>query len=153
MVVISFSKGVLLWEQYFGPITGTKLAGIVDSSFYSVFENSINSVLKSFLMDGCPRQNWRTALRAVARIGGVMFKIPPRSHDLNPIENLFNLVLQKLNNEAIEKEIAEGSFRSFYERVKRCILSFPVEVVDKSISAMERRIKIVLKAKGQRIKH
>ena len=82
-----------------------------------------------------------------------MFKIPPRSHDLNPIENLFNLVLQKLNNEAIEKEIAEGSFRSFYERVKRCILNFPVEVVDKSISAMERRIKIVLKAKGQRIKH
>ena len=83
-------------------------------------------MLKSFLMDGCPRQNSRTARRAVARIGGVVLKTPPRSRDLNPIENFFNLVLQKLNNEALEKEIADESFRSFYERVKRCILSFPV---------------------------
>ena len=95
IVSISFSKGVVLCEQYFGSVTGTKFADILDSSFHSAFENSINPVLKRFLMDGCPRQNSRTALRTVARVGGLVFKILPISPDLNPMENFFNLVVQK----------------------------------------------------------
>ena len=76
IVGISFSIGVVLCEQYFGPTTGTKFADIVGSSFHSAFDNSINPVLKRFLMNGCPRQNSRTALRAVARIGRMVFKNP-----------------------------------------------------------------------------
>ena len=153
MVGILFGKGVVLCEQYFGPITGPKSANIVDSKFDSAFENSISPVLKRFLMDGCPRQKSRTALHAVAQIGGLVFKISPRSPDLNPIENVFNLVVQKLNNEAIEKDITDETFQSFSERVKRCMLSFPVKVIDKIISTVEKRINMVLKAKGQRIKY
>ena len=48
---ISFSKSVVLCEQYFGPITGSIFADIVDLSFDSTFENIINPVLKRFLMD------------------------------------------------------------------------------------------------------
>ena len=102
-------------------------------------------------MDGCPRQNSKTALRAVARIGGLVFKIPPRSPDLNPIENFFNLVVQKLNNEAIEKDITDKTFQSFSERVKSCMLSFPVKIIDKIISPMDKRINMVLKVKGKRL--
>ena len=69
IVGISFRKGVVLCEQCFGPITRTKFAHIVDSSFHSAFENSINP-------------------RAVARIGGLVFKITPRSPDLNPTEKV-----------------------------------------------------------------
>ena len=140
-------------EHYFGQITGTIFDDIVDWSFGSAFENSINPVFQRFLMDGCPRQNSRIALRAIARIGKLVFKIPPRNLDLNPIENVFNLVVQKLNNEAIEKDITDETFQSFSERVKRCMLSFPVKVIDKIISTMEKRINMVLKAKGQRIKY
>ena len=104
------------------------------------------------LIDGCPRQNSRTALRAFARIGGLVFKIPPKSPDLNLIENFFNLVVQKLNNEAIEKDITDEIFQSFSERVKRYMLSFPVNVIDKVISTMDKRIIMVRKAKGQMIK-
>ena len=104
-------------------------------------------------MDGCPRQNSRIALRAIARIGKLVFKIPPRNLDLNLIENVFNLVVQKLNNEAIEKGITDETFQSFSERLKRSMLSFPVKVIDKIISTMDKRINMVLKAKGQRIKH
>ena len=68
-----------------------------------------------------------------------MFKTPPRSPDLNPMENVFNLVVQKLNNEAIEKDIADETF--------------PVKVIDKIISTMEKRINMALKVKGQRIKY
>ena len=48
-----------------------------------------------------------------------MFKIQPRSPDLNRIENFFNLVVQKLNNEAVERDIADETFQSFSERVKK----------------------------------
>ena len=68
-----------------------------------------------------------------------MFKTPPRSPDLNSIENVFNLVVQKLNNGAIEKDIADETF--------------PVKVIDKIISTMKKRINMALKVKGQRIKY
>ena len=104
-------------------------------------------------MDGRPGQNSGIALRAVARIGGLVFKIHPRSPDLNPIEIFFNLVVQKLNNEAIEKDTTDETFQSFSERVKRCMLSFRVKVIVKIISTMEKRTNMVLKTKGQRIKY
>ena len=113
IVGISFSKGVVLCKQYFGPIIATKFANIVDSSFHSTFENSINPVPKRDLIDGCPRQNSRTAHNDVARIGGLAFKIPPRSPNLNAIKNFFNLVVHKLNNRAIEKALQTKLFRAF----------------------------------------
>ena len=132
IVGISFSKGVVLCKQYFGPIIATKFADIVDSSFHSTFENSINPVPKRDLIDGCPRQNSRTAHNDVARISGLAFKIPPGSPNLNAIKNFLNLVVHKLNNRAIE-------------RVKRCMLSFPVKIIDKIISAKDKQINTVLK--------
>ena len=93
LVCNSYRKSVVLCKQYFGPITGTKFADIVDWSFHFAFENSINPVLKKFLIDGCRRQNVMTALCAAARVGELVFKTSPRSPDLNPIENLFNLLV------------------------------------------------------------
>ena len=89
IVGISFSKGVVLCKQYFGPIKVSKFADIVDSGFHSTFENSINPVPKRDLIDVCPRQNSRIAHNDVAQIGGLAFKIPPRSPDLNAIKNFF----------------------------------------------------------------
>ena len=55
IVGISFGKEIVLCQQYFGPITGTKSAYIADSRFHSPFDTAINPVLKSLLMDGPPR--------------------------------------------------------------------------------------------------
>ena len=38
-------------------------------------------------MDGCSRQNSKEALKALEGVGALVFKILPRSLDLNPIEN------------------------------------------------------------------
>ena len=67
-----------------------------------------------------------------------MFKIPPRSCDLNPIENFFNLVVQKLNKEAIEKDITDETVQRVLEPVKRCVLGFLVKVIDNIISTMDK---------------
>ena len=61
-------------------------------------------------MDGCPRQNSRMAMHAIDRVDGKVFRIPARSLDLNPIENFFNSVTIKLNNDAIDKKITRESF-------------------------------------------
>ena len=47
---------------------------------------------KRFRMDGCTRQNSSIAKRAIEKVGGLVLKIPPKSPDLNPIENFFHTV-------------------------------------------------------------
>ena len=44
---------------------------------------------------------------------------PPRSPDLNPIENLFHLVSKQLIEDAIDKRITSENFEQFSDRVKR----------------------------------
>ena len=62
MVAIANNKGVVL--RYDGAITGQKMADLVDQHFERAFEKSAAPRGLRFLMDNCPRQNSRTALRA-----------------------------------------------------------------------------------------
>ena len=87
MVAIAYGKGVVLCEQWEGAVTGAKFPGIVQRCFKKAFRKSANPKGKLFLMDGCPRQNSKVALRAIEKVGAKVFRIPPRSRDLNPIEN------------------------------------------------------------------
>ena len=70
MVAISYGKGVVLCEQWGGPITGDKFAAIVRCCFKKAFRNSANPKAKRFLMDGCPHQNSKTAMYAIDRVDG-----------------------------------------------------------------------------------
>ena len=65
---------------------------------------------KRFLMDGCPRQNSSIAKRVIEKVGGLVFKIPPKSPDLNPIENFFHTICVPLNNDAIKNRIERETF-------------------------------------------
>ena len=56
------------------------------------FDKSIDSFGRKVLIDGCPRQNSKKALKALEDVGALVFKIPPHSPDLNLIENFFALV-------------------------------------------------------------
>ena len=153
MVAISFNKGVVLCEQYFGHITGQKVADLIKEKFADAFKNSVNSLCKRILMDGCPRQNSKVAVKAIEDIGGMIFRIPARSPDLNSIENFFNLITRKLQEDAINFDINKESFVDFSERVKQTMASYPIATIDNVILSMDKRIKQVLKKNGQRIKY
>ena len=153
MVAISYGKGVVLCEQYDGTITGKKFATIVHSSFPKAFENSSNPKAKRFLMDGCPRQNSKIAMHAIEKVGGLVFKIPPRSPDLNPIENFFHSLTVRLNNDAIKKQITRENYIELSTRVKETMLNFSPKEIDKIIDSMDKRITAVVKGKGQRTKY
>ena len=153
MVAISYGKGVVLCEQYDGPITGKKFAAIVKSSFSKAFKKSSNQKGKRFLMDGCPRHNSMIAKRAIENVGGLVFKIPPRSPDLNPIENFFHTLTVRLNNDAIKNQITRESFAELSARVKATAMNFCPEEIDKIIDSMDKRITAVIKQNGQRTKY
>ena len=68
MVAIAYGKGVVLCEQWEGTITGEKFASIVKRCLRKAFRNSANPKGKFFLMDGCPRQNSRVAMRAIEKV-------------------------------------------------------------------------------------
>ena len=153
MIGIAYGKGVVLCERWVATMTGEKFAAIVERCFRKAFQNSANPKGKLFLMDGCPRQNSKAAMRAIAKIGAKVFKIPARSPDLNPIENFFNIATMKLRSDAIEKKFTKESIDKFCERVTQIMKSFSSNEIDKIINSMDKRITEVLKRKGQRTKY
>ena len=104
-------------------------------------------------MDGCPRQNSAKARKAITKNGGMIFKIPARSPDLNPIENFFNIVAKDLKKQAVQNSIRTENFKQFSERVKQTMLAYPPEKINKIIETMDKRVSMVLAAKGMRINY
>ena len=153
MVRLSFYHDVELCEQYPKTIRGKKMADIVENSFPAAFEQSVDPRGKRFLMDGCPRQNCKLANLAYDKVGGVVFKIPPRSPDLNPIENFFNLVTKSLNGQAISRNITHETFQEFSERVKNTLLTFNTTTINNLIGSMGKRVEMILLNRGNRIRY
>ena len=79
------------------------------------------------------------------QLGCRIFAIPPRSPDINPIENIFHLVRKQLQKDALRKKITKESFAAFSERIKRTMKSIPVETINKTILSMNKRMQLIIK--------
>ena len=86
-------------------------------------------------------------------VGALLFRIPARSPDCNPIENVFNLVNVQLEKEALQKHITRENFDEFSKRVKRTIKNFPAHIIDKTIESMPKRMHQIVKKRGGRLKY
>jgi len=122
MVAISYNKGVVLCDEFEGAISGDKMVDIVKRTLPEAFERSINPQAKRLLMDGCPRQNCKKALKAIDDVHGKVFKIPARSPDLNPIENFFHLAARELKKDALLRRITYEAKHQFSER--ECVIPY-----------------------------
>ncbi len=152
-VSIAYGKGVISCDQYFERLTGEIFAGYVRLHFPCIFEKSANPTAKRFVQDGDPCQNSAVARRAFKEVGALKFSIPPRSPDLNPIENLFHLVSKQLEKDALDMQIKQETFAQFSARVKRTMLNFPKDVIDKIIKSMDKRVAMIIKRRGERLKY
>ena len=110
-------------------------------SMSEALENSINPNSKRILMDGCPQ---KLARKAFNEIGVMISKIPPRSPDLNPIENFFKLIVRKLRKQVLDEQIESETYSEFRQRVQSIMLKFSVEKINKIIESMSCRIDMVL---------
>lgn len=150
---IAYNRGMILADQYDGRMNGEKFAAFIDKVFPRLFQESSNPQGKLFLQDGDPSQNSKKAKVAMEKIGADIFKIPPRSPDVNPIENTFHSVKEKLRDDALSFKITHENFENFSERCKKTLLEFSVETIDRTIESMPKRIDCIIARRGQRIKY
>ena len=153
MAAIAYGKGVIAAEQYHGRINAEKFSSFVHDHFASMFKKNANPRGKLFLQDGDPSQNSVKARSAWDEVGARKFTIPARSPDLNPIENIFHIVKRRLRQDALDQQITRGDFAAFSARVKTTLETIPIDVVDRTILSMGKRINEIIKRKGQRIKY
>ena len=113
MVGIAHGKGVMLCEHYTERHCAKTFASFIEKHFPSCFESSNNATPKVFLQDGDPTQNSNLAMVKLEEIGVEMFSIPPRSPDLNPIENIFNIAKAQLRRDAINYNITREPYKEF----------------------------------------
>ena len=154
IVAIAYGKGVILKVPY-EKMTGEFFATFIREHFNLTFAKAGPKAdgRRLFVMDNDPSQTSRAAKLALEDIEGRFHEIPPRSPDLNPIENIFHLVKRYLDQEAISKNIIRETFDEFSVRVLEAFGNIPVEIIDKTISSMNRRITAILASKGERIKY
>lgn len=153
IVSIGYGVGVVQVEHLPATLNGNLFANFIRDKFNDIFSKSANPQAKLFLQDGDPSQNSAVARKAMAAVGCELFKIPARSPDINPIENIFHLVNKELRNNALEQNITKETYPEFVERCKQTLLAFPLETINKTIASMDKRMDLVIKAKGQRIKY
>lgn len=153
IVAIAYGKGVIKCHQYTGSISGELFAEFIKARFPQMFERSANPKGHLFLQDGDPSQNSAKAKLAMDSIGCKLFKIPARSPDLNPIENIFHLVGKKIRQDALDQNIQHENFEEFSKRVKNTIKKFPIKLINKTIRSMNKRIDLVIKCRGERTKY
>ena len=93
----------------------------MDRPFQNVFMNNFQKHLPTvkileesyFLQGGDPYQNSKKARDAMDSVEAKDFSIPPRSTDLNPLENIFHQVKHKLGDDALERNIVKENFHHF----------------------------------------
>lgn len=153
MVCISYTKGVICCERYENNMSGEYFKSFIEEHFGAIFDKSNAPQVKRFLQDGDPSQNSKICKLALDEMGVTMFPIPPRSPDINPIENLFNNVKEKLAKDAIEMNLRKETFEEFCDRVERTLWDFDKEIIDNTILSMNKRMDLIVKGKGKRLRY
>ncbi|CAB4019395.1 Hypothetical predicted protein [Paramuricea clavata] len=92
-------------------------------------------------------------MASLGQVEAEMLKIPARSPDINPIENIFHLVKSQLNKQAVTENITSESYEQFQTRVLQVLRTFPIDIIDKTIDSMSKRINKMISSKGYRTKY
>ena len=77
-------------------------------------------------------------------------KIPPRSPDLSPIDNIFHNIKNYLKKEAIRKKIMCETKEKYEFRIKTALFAYSKDEIDLTINSMEKRL--VVKGRCDRTK-
>ena len=139
-------------------MTGEYFANFVARKLPQAFINARMSsrssrIQKVFVMDNDPCQNSKVAREALKDIGATLLRIPPRSPDLNPIENIFNNVKRALQEEALRKTITIEPYNSFLQRVSNALLCVNGDLIKKTIDTIPKRLRCIVETRGNRTKY
>ena len=152
VVAISYGKGVIICEPY-EKITGAYFSNFIDRNFNTIFQTTDKGNSCIWVQDGDPSQNSALAKSAMSRANSTLLKLPPRSPDLHPIENLFHIASNKLKEQAVSQNITKESFEQFKQRAVNTMYSIRIETVNNLIESMNARLNDVIRNKGNRTRY
>lgn len=150
LVAMAYKKGVVVVEEY-EKMSGKYFSRFIREKFPALFSGCYNK--KLFVMDNDPSQRSIAATKAIKEQGCELFCIPPRSPDLNPIENLFHVVKNNLECQVRQAEITRETWPEFKTRVRKTLTDCSVDYINNLILSMPKRIDAVIKQKGFRTKY
>lgn len=154
MVAVAHGKGVILCEPY-EKLNGEFFANFIQAHFKLTLAKAGPKVngQRLLVMDNDPSQTSRRAMKALHGIEAELHRLPSRSQDLNPPENVFHFVKKRLEKEALENNITRESFEAFTERVLRCFHEMDIHMIDKTIESLPHRIDAIIRLAGGRTKY
>ena len=152
MVAISYNKGVIFCEPY-EKMNGRYFVAFIDNHFDRLFAAADKGCSRTFLQDGDPSQNSALARAAMQRTNSTLIKLCPRSPDMAVIENVFPMVSRMLKRQAVQQQLRRETFEQFKNRVISTFYSISVETVNNLIRSMPKRIDMVIRNKGKRVKY
>ena len=98
-------------------------------------------------------QNSESVCQALNALKAKQLKIPPRSPDINPIENFFHSMTENLRQQALKQNITHETFPEFSDRVTTTLKNFSITEINKTIESMNNRLQLIKELNGQRIKN
>lgn len=150
MVAIAYRKGVIICEQY-ERLNGKYFADFIKRNFVTMYGDADKDHVDYFVQDGDPSQNSTAAKEALSSVKAKVFEIPPRSPDLNPIENVFHIASKDLKKSSAS--IEHESKEEFVARIKRTLYGIDTGIIDRTIESMDKRLELIIKNKGERTKY
>jgi predicted DNA-binding protein YlxM (UPF0122 family) len=141
MVAIAHGKGIILKDAY-EKMSGHFFSSFIPTRFNITFAKAGPKANggRYFIMDNDPCQTSRKSISALNDMEAELHRIPPRSPDLNPIENTFHLIKKKLADEALKLKIEKESFEQFKSCVFRCCDNIDSSIIDRTIESLPKRI-------------
>ena len=152
IVGMTYEEGVVLCVPMTQRISGQYYAEIIRDHVKDALRRS-GKTSKRILQDGDPSQNSKLARKELFKQNIRLFSIPPRSPDLNPIENLFNQVRLKIKADSLSKQLQKESKVEFIERVRGLLTGFDKNRINNLILSMPKRVQMVFDKKGIRVKY
>ena len=122
VVVIAHGKGVILKEPY-EKMNGRFFLQFITDNFNLCLAapGAKRNGQRLFVMDNDPSQNSGPACQAMQELVAKLYKFPPRFPDRNPIEQIFHVLRNLLDDEAETCNIAHETFYQFKGRVLRTL--------------------------------
>lgn len=148
-VAISYNRGVICAEQY-TELNAASFSDFIYNKFGEIFRRS-GKKCKEWLQDGDPSQNSAKARTAMESLDANLIRIPPRSPDLNPIENVFAYVKKELKLQVLQNDLERETYDDFSQRVKATLYSSSNNGINRIIDSMGRRLSSIIVKKGGRI--
>ena len=150
LVGITHGKGVTMCVKMPSTFTGAYFAHVIALGH---FEQGLTEA-RIILQDNDKVQNEKLhALKAFERKNISLEKIPPRSPDVNIIENLFANVKRQLNEAAKQQKLKYETEDAFEIRVDDTLNNFSVAATNKLIDSLPKRIDLIIAGSGHRIKY